>query len=152
MQNNFQYIDTIPTDIMDEIQRLIKVSYEFLELPETTIPLEKVKAIYEFVEQCIGLDLSDKIIITLGCFWADAVIEQYGWSWKYLGDTEDDMLIYIVSPKGYYSCNPISFIEKIIKGKNIGPNGSNDNTILLLFNMLENIEDTIPERKYWIIG
>ena len=43
---------------------------------------------------------------------------------------------------------PMNYMLKILTKNNIGLNGENDNTILLLFNMLEDIDNKPTEKKF----
>lgn len=43
---------------------------------------------------------------------------------------------------------PMNYMQNILTNKNIGLDGNNDNTILLLFNMLNNIDDNPKDKKY----
>jgi hypothetical protein len=49
-------------------------------------------------------------------------------------------------------CNPLYFLYKILSGNNAGLDGANDNTVLLLFNMLEGIESQKLAQKYQVIS
>ena len=65
-----------------------------------------------------------------------------------LGSSAQTSAVSIVSPKENYSIQPMNYMQKILTNKNIGLDGNNDNTILLLFNMLNNIDDNPKDKKY----
>jgi hypothetical protein len=80
----------------------------------------------------------NELAIDLGVCYGYAICSYYNWTWKMLGSqNENDALVSIVSPNEYYSIHPMHYIQKILTRNNIGLYGQNDNTILLLFNMLE---------------
>lgn len=80
------------------------------------------------------------------------VIKEYGWTWKYLDFGDDSHGIYLVSPREYYCCPPLYFLTKILLSQNIGLDERNDNTVMLLFNMLEGIENQKPQSKFQVIS
>jgi len=80
------------------------------------------------------------------------VIKEYGWQWQYLDFGQGGAGIYIVSPKTYYCCPPLYFLTKILLGNNAGLDGKNDNTVMLLFNMLDGIENQKPSSNYQTIS
>jgi hypothetical protein len=43
-------------------------------------------------------------------------------------------------------------LYKIVAGNNGGLDGGNDNTVALLFNMLEGIEEQNPTHKYQVLS
>lgn len=44
------------------------------------------------------------------------------------------------------------FLNNILQGNNAGLDGNNDNTVLLLFNMLKDIEKQKPEHNYQCVS
>ena len=149
MKSTFKRVEDVPQDLVDAIIEETAVAREFLAIKNDT-PKEIVAKIKEYVDNHFGSEMLQEQAIQLGCLWAEAVIKEYGWFWKYLGD--DDMGVYIVSPSEYYSCPPLFFLTNIINGENIGFDGKNDNTILLLFNMLEDVERNIPSKKHTVLS
>ena len=62
------------------------------------------------------------------------------------GDSPEKVIFGVISP-GKNFCNaPMPYLLRILQGKNTGLDGKNDNTVLLLYNMLETI-DLQPEEK-----
>lgn len=147
----FEYNEKLPQKLEDIIFKEFDEVKKMLSINENDSIKSIVEKIKIFVD--VGLSMekhSDKEIqnmtISLGCAWAVCVVKAYGWNFRYLGSTPKDAGIYIVSPDERYCCPPLNFINKILTGKNIGTNGKNDNTILLLFNILS--QDNINLGKY----
>lgn len=150
MKSVFKRVENIPQDLVDAIIEETAVAREFLAIKNDE-PTEIVTKIKAYVDTHFGSEILQEQAIQLGCLWAEAVIKKYGWSWKYLGE-DDNMGVYIVSPNEYYSCPPLFFLTNIINGENIGLDGKNDNTILLLFNMFEGVERNIPSEKHTVLS
>ena len=96
-------------------------------------------------------DISD-VAVGLGILYGHAICSYYGWTWKMLGVSPEESWVSVVSPKGYYCLQPMNYMLKILKKENIGFDGKNDNTVLLLFNMLEDIEKTTPPEKHYTLS
>ncbi len=92
------------------------------------------------------------ISIQLGAMFGEALCKGYGWEWIEVGSGPDDVLYAVASPRHLYCVFPIHFIKKILQGENMGPDGENDNTIMLLYNMLDGIEGTIPDKLLTPVG
>jgi hypothetical protein len=80
------------------------------------------------------------------------VAKEYNWSWKSIDFGSDGSGIYLVSPQEYYCCPPLYFMNKILLGNNKGLDGRNDNTVLLLFNMMDGIEKQKPLKNYQVLS
>ena len=80
------------------------------------------------------------------------VEKEYNWTWKNIDFGDGNVQFYLMSPNEYYCCNPLYFLNKIIQGQNTGLDRENDNTVLLLFNMLDGIEKQIPTDKYQVVS
>jgi hypothetical protein len=118
-------------------------------------PKEVVESIMKKVDEILSEDYSEdelrKFALQLGAVWGKMVEKEYGWSWKHLNFGGKVQGIYLVSPKEYYSIPPLYFLDKILAGNNPGLDGNNDNTVLLLFNMLDGVENKEPGEKYQVL-
>ena len=129
---------------------------ELLKIAPSDVPENVVKKIDKFVDDLLEKNLIedelDEYFLPLSILWGCMVVEKYKWRWQNLDfcDGNGDA-IYIVSPKSYYCCPPFYFISNILRGSNIGPWGENDNTVMLLFNMLEKIEKKKPKSKFEVV-
>jgi len=82
--------------------------------------------------------------LMLGSLFGEALRKGYGWKWMELGKKEKDVTYYIVSPQDMFCCQPFLYIRRIMNEENPGLNGENDNTVRLLYNMCEKMEDNPP--------
>lgn len=87
-----------------------------------------------------GYEDMEDAAVALGVLFGQALCIGYGWSWKAVGESSSNFWVSVVSPKAYYFNAPLHYINKILSKNNIGPDGENDNTVLLLYNMLADID------------
>ncbi|NDV93765.1 hypothetical protein D0T84_02375 [Dysgonomonas sp. 521] len=139
-------------DIDEEIRLAIleeeSKALELLSINKNNNQKEIVKKIREYVDFLLSGDINGydeqkkkDISITLGSAWGMAVCETYGWKWQGLREEDEEYAaFFVVSPHGKFCCPPFGFIFNILNGANAGFDGKNDNTIMLLFNMLDNVE------------
>lgn len=91
----------------------------------------------------------DDVSVALGIYFGYAICDYYKWTWKMLGKTSDnDAGVSIVSPENNFCIHPMNYMLRILTNRNIGLDGNNDNTVLLLFNMLENIDAKPVTKKF----
>lgn len=96
---------------------------------------------------------TEELANILGALLEHAVCTGYGWHWKRLGEPEEreDFTGFwtgldhemVVSPDEMFSFCPCCLLLRILSGNHIGLSGENDNTVLLLYNMLENIGESM---------
>lgn len=117
------------------------------------------RRVYEIAEELTheelvpeGYKTAGDLFHSLGCLLGEAVCEHHGWRWMHLGEpqfTADGgfetvtQYLGVVSPDESFSFIPEPLIGRVITGKNIGLGGENDNTILLVFNMLERVQEMV---------
>jgi hypothetical protein len=135
----------------DEEQKGIKLLNIIGESPK-----QIVEKIMFFANDILTKNYKDEQLrefsFQLGTVWGKAVEKEYGWNWKNIDFGDGDAKIFLLSPKEYFCCNPLYFLYKILSGNNAGFDGKNDNTVLLLFNMLEGIEKQKPAHKYQVLS
>lgn len=147
----------LTSELIDALDEAKQNAFQFLKLTGEETPPEVVKMIYEAVnrlleEQHSSEDLQE-YAIQLGTLWGFMVEKEYGWQWRQLDFLDDDVQgIYLVSPRLYYCCPPLYFLNKIIQGNNAGLDDQNDNTVMLLFNMLKDVEKRLPDHTYQFIS
>ncbi|MBR6402606.1 MAG: hypothetical protein IKS48_04405 [Eubacterium sp.] len=107
-----------------------------------------IEQLYKIVENKKYMDLIPRYYddindstASLGVLFGQLVCNSYGWKWRAVGDSEGKNYISIVSPNEYFCLFPLHYINKIVSEKNIGLDGENDNTIILLYNMLAKVEE-----------
>ncbi len=127
-----------------------------LSLSGNEIPEEIVSKIREEVDRLLSQELEPDTLreyaIQLGCLWGMMVERHYGWQWQYLVFGDDVEGIYLVSPGALYCCPPLYFLDRILSGSNPGLDGKNDNTVMLLFNLLDGIENQVPPQPYQMLA
>jgi hypothetical protein len=135
----------------DEEQKGIKL----LNITEEP-PKQIVEEIRLFVDDILAKNYNDEKLrefaLQLGTVWGKMVEKEYKWNWKSIDFGDGDANVFLLSPKEYYCCNPLYFLYKIVSANNAGLDGKNDNTVLLLFNMLEGIEKQKPAHKYQVLS
>ena len=157
-KNFFEYIGELPQDIKSEVERMIIETPKIFNIngkdgkeiaTEINDIVDNILETHTFPKEYSNIDY---VAVALGIFWGNAVCNYYNWSWKMLGDTAQTSLVSIVSPEENYSIQPMNYMQRILTNKNIGLGGLNDNTVLLLFNMLKNIDDNPENEKYFPIS
>lgn len=141
---NFPFINPISTNVMEAINEETAKANQMLGITDTESPKIIVQKMYDYVDKFLKVQHPAKekneTAITLGAAWGSAIVREYGWKWMELGENDEECSYYVVSPKDYYCCPPIYFLNKIIQEKNKGVDGNNDNTVMLLFNMLSGMD------------
>ncbi len=92
------------------------------------------------------------VAVALGVLFGQALCCGYGWTWKVFGDSEDNTVFGVVSPEENFCNAPLLYLNKILSGQNIGLDGRNDNTVLLLYNMLKDIDERPQDVKYYPVA
>ena len=156
----FPYAEELDSAVADEVHEASAAETRHLGVGRMAKPADAAKAIEERVRSLIDstedapqverneLDES----IELGALFGDILCGQYGWKWKKVGYDQEDSAHAVCSPRDCYCVLPFQFIQKILSGENIGPGGTNDNTVMLLFNMLASIEESVPEKLLTPLG
>lgn len=121
--------------------------------------------VYEITEELLSdrrkldrFENKHKLYNELGCLFGAAICCEYGWHWMEAGEPSpnsalDDgfntmtQLHIVVPPNDMYSFAPVKLIGRILERRNTGLGGENDNTIMLLFNMLPDIDEQIRNTK-----
>ena len=156
MESFFQYVQDIDPEANSEVQRMAKEAALIFGVTELENGRAVATQIRTIVDNILDTgkypvqypDLVD-VAVGLGCLYGNALCTGYGWQWKDYGDEDQDHAYHgVVSPKGYFSHAPMEYMYTILTGNNIGLDGRNDNTVLLLYNMLENIDENPKDKMY----
>lgn len=151
------FVTPLEEDVMRELCQMEKEAYELIGSNENNSPSEIANLIYSHVDKLLLAEKSEEeissISILLAVAWGFAVCSEYNWEWRYLEiEGKIERSYYILSPDHWYCCPPFYFFTKILDGKNIGLDGKNDNTALLLFNMIKTLGKKTPKEKYTVIS
>ena len=154
---SYEVIDNpLSDELFDALNEKEHEAISLLGISEIDSPKEIVTKIRESVDKFLAQDKSEEdrreYALQLGALWGSMVVKQYHWVWRHLDFGDEIQGIYLVSPGTLYCCPPLYFLNKILLGNNKGLDGNNDNTVMLLFNMLDGIETNIPEHKYQVVS
>ncbi len=153
-QNFFEYIGELPQDIKSEVERMNSLTPKFFNIngkdgkeiaTEINNIVDSILKTNSFPKEYSSIE---DVAVALGIYYGHAICDYYGWTWKMLGSSAETSAVSIVSPKENYSIQLMNYMQKILTNKNIGIDGNNDNTILLLFNMLNSIDENPKDKKY----
>ena len=93
----------------------------------------------------------DDVCIALGALYGHSLNISYGWSWEIFGETEEESMCGVVSPEKNF-CNPsFNYIYSILIGSNYGSDVKKENTVLLSYNMMSDIDKKPMHLKYYPI-
>lgn len=147
---------TLTEEEQDGLLEFCGDGIRLIGLPGNMEPVKRADQVMQYVDKLLEEKLTDnqkigELAISLGTLWGYAVAEEYEWNWMVLEDQEKGYQgFYLVSPSERFCCPVYQYFFKIISGQNL-IRGENDNTILLLFNMISKIEEESWSGKYNII-
>lgn len=149
-------VKQVEDGLMNELLCAKEKAYALIGVLENDNPAKVVKCIFEYVEKLLSAGTmqsgdykAEDIAISLAAAWGHSVCEEYNWEWKEL-EVEGKVRkgYYILSPDHMFCCSPLYLFSKILRGENIGPDGNNDNTVELLFNMIKTLDEMHAVEKY----
>lgn len=149
----FSYGVPLPVTMKSEVERVAAGVNQYFHV-EQQGGKKVAEQLNDAVDTLLGgtsypSDYSDikDVAIALGARYGCAFERVRNWKWMLVGNSAEDAEVCIVSPDENYCIFPFSYMLKILQGKNIGPDGNNDNTVLLLWNMTENIDEKPQGKK-----
>ena len=154
MESCYAYIGELDADFQQEIMNTYQYAVRNFSIRNTSDGRAIAKQVREIVDELLstkqvpdGYEDMEDATVALGVLFGQALCIGYGWSWKAVGENSSNFWVSVVSPKEYYFNTPLHYLNKIMSGKNIGLDGENDNTILLLYNMLADIDAKPGDKK-----
>lgn len=155
-ENFFSYVGELDFDVKEEIEQTSKTAIEIFKISNTENGQEMAQEIYNIVEKILSTgtfpseyESIDDVAVALGVLFGQALCIGYGWSWQEFGDSKEEATFGVVSPQKNFCNAPMNFLFRILSGENIGLDGQNDNTVLLLYNMLADIDKNPKSTKYF---
>lgn len=150
----FSYAVPLSADMRAEVERVVDGASRYFGIEQ-----REPEAIVTQLNKIVGALLGGKpypsayshvknAAIALGAQYGLAYEQARGWKWMLVGNSEEDAEVCMVSPKENYCIFPLSYMLKMLEGRNTGADGKNDNTVLLLWNMTENIDDQPKDKKF----
>lgn len=157
--NYYGYIGEISAKDTAALQARIARAGELFRITDLSDGKRMAEEIHAAAEEILhtgsypsGYENLTQAVFALSLLFGQALCNGYGWRWKLLGE-EGDCAFGVVSPQGQYSHIPRLLFERILVQQNhYGADGENDNTIRLLYNMLDGIDSRpAPERYFPIL-
>ena len=137
----------------------IQKGRNIFQIPESVKGTELAETVYQITEDLLQggvvpsvFDSEAQLFNVLGSLLGEAICDAYHWTWMKAGEPIPDEqgfvetvlpLDCVVSPDRMYSLETSHLIRDILTENNIGPGGENDNTVMLLFNMLANVHEQL---------
>ena len=156
-EDSFSYIGDLEDDVMLEIGLTIFKGAKIIGINVDDDGKKVAEKVYASVEKILKrgkcpkqFEDMDDAACTLGCLFGYALVTGYGWKWKAVGTSEEDAMYCVVSPDEALVNPCMVYIQRILHGENIGSDGTNDNTIMLLWNLAEKSMKNPPEKKLTI--
>lgn len=155
-KNFFPYVGEIGSDVMGEIDRTVQRAAVILGIADLSDGRKLAAAINGAVDRILesgelpaGFEDMEDAAVCLGVLFGHALCVGQQWKWKALGESAQHASFSVVSPKDNFSNAPMPYLLRILSGNNLNVDGSNDNTVLLLYNMLEGIDRKPEKQKYY---
>lgn len=155
-ENYYPYVAPLPDKTREQVERTFQTGVKMFGISDPEdgkVIAEEVKAAAdriletgELPEGCENLSAASSI---LGVLFGQSLCLGRGWSWEMFGSSEEKAAPGVVSPQKNFSNAPRRYLLRILQGKNIGVDGNNDNTVTLLYNMLENVDNNPEEKLYF---
>ncbi len=152
----FRYVGELDSEVKAEIEQTSKEAIGIFKISNPENGQETAKEIYNIVENILSTgtfpseyESIDDVAVALGVLFGQALCTGYGWSWQEFGDSKEEATFGVVSPQKNFCNAPMNFLFRILSGENIGLDGQNDNTVLLLYNMLADIDKKPESTKYF---
>jgi len=143
----FNYNEKIDSRDYKEIINNYKYAIEAFDISESDNfgAIEKIHTIVN--ESDYSSVIPDKydditeVSIGLGVLFGQFICDSYGWKWRIVGMDKNNNSFSVVSPNEEFCLFPLGYMKKTIESSLDKSNEYYDNTILLLYNMLERIEE-----------
>ena len=159
----YRYVNELSKDKMQELIENEEFAYKAFGIPKTkdgerlarsiSGVIDRFLEVGEYPMDYYGNNIA-KLTTDIACLYGQAIILKYGWKWMAVGNqiNQDDVFICVVSPDDKWINICDEYIKDIISRNNIGLGGENDNTVLLLFNMIGKVSNTSPEKKLTLLS
>lgn len=155
MESFYKYVGNLDEEVFQEIRRMAGGAVRIFHITDLDDGRKVAAQLKKIVDEILESGRSPKqykdiadVAVGLGTVFGNALCIGYGWEWKGFGESKGSAVYGVVTPKGYFSHAPMSYLYRILTGNNIGLDGQNDNTILLLYNMLADIDSKPGDKMY----
>lgn len=154
-KNYFSYVGEISKDVMEEIHSAVENTASIWKISNLSDGKEIATRLNEIVDSILDKNQIPKVYsniedvaVGLGVLFGHSLCIGYNWKWKALGDNSETASYFVVSPEDNFCNAPMPYLLKILTRQNLNFDGTNDNTVLLLYNMLKNIDQKPEKEKY----
>lgn len=155
-ENYYPYVAPLTEKVREQLERTFQAGIEMFGISDPEdgrIIAEEVQAaadrILETGKLPEGCESLSEAAVTLGVLFGQSLCIGRGWTWEMFGSSAEKAAWGVVSPKENFSNAPRPYLLRILQGKNIGLDGKNDNTVMLLYNSLEEIDGNPEEKLYF---
>jgi hypothetical protein len=139
------YTETpLDSDVLQELEHYREMGRANLDLDEyDPDPSNQVRALDHFVDRWQQEEITptgelygdekpdtDDVALCVGVLWGDQFVREFSWGWICLSETGRPDLFCVVSPDRAYVIYPTNFVRQLLG------NPKQDNTLLLIFNMV----------------
>lgn len=155
-EDYFSYVGELPEDVRAEIEMSFQKGVQVFGISAPEDGAKMAEQIMNIVDEILETgelpeayeDITD-VAVALGVMFGQALCCGHGWKWKVFGDSPEQASFGVVSPEDNFCNTPMPYLLRILTGQNINSYGENDNTVLLLYNMLENIDKRPKKERYY---
>lgn len=155
-EDYFPYVGEVPEDVRREIGMSFRKGVQVFGISDPEDGAKMAEQIMNIVDEILETgelpeayeDIAD-VAVALGVMFGQALCCGHGWKWKVFGNSPEQASFGVVSPEDNFCNAPMPYLLRILTGQNINSYGENDNTVLLLYNMLENIDKRPKKEKYY---
>lgn len=154
-ENYYPYAAPLSDKLREKIESTFQAGVEMFGISDPDDGEAIARQVQEAADRILatgqlpeGCGTLSETAVTLGVLFGQSLCIGRGWSWEMFGSSAEKAVYGVVSPGQNFSNAPGSYLLRILRGKNIGLDGQNDNTVMLLYNMLEGI-DANPEEKLY---
>lgn len=141
------YVGDLDDEVTSEINSEIAYARKLFWIPRSSEGKDLAARVCKAVDKVIRTgryprqyeDIAD-VAVGLGCLYGHALVTGYGWKWKGVGSTAEDAVFSVVSPDENWVNPCMVYLQKILDGEN-------ENTTLLLYNMIEKTMKQTPAHK-----
>lgn len=155
-ESYYPYVAPITDKLREQLERAFRTGVETFGVSDVTDGRAIAEAVQAAADRILetgelpeGCGSVSEAAVTLGVLFGQSLCIGRGWSWEMFGSSAEKAAYGVVSPQKNFSNAPRRYLLRILQGKNIGLDGNNDNTVMLLYNMLENIDDNPEEKLYF---
>lgn len=158
----YGYVEEVSDETYQQLLSAARSAINVFGIPQTNDGRELAGHINRIVESILETGEYPKeyyenditlVAVELGCLYGFALSMGYDWRWRMVGNSPDDITFSwaIGSTDDNWFCPCGIYLNKILTGQNYGIDGKNDNTVLLLYNMIGETIKTTPEKKLTLL-